>query len=521
MHAVEKIVAQALARIGVKRGEVILVALSGGPDSVALLRALVALQPDLCLRLCAAHFNHRLRGDESERDENFARALCEQFAVPLTIEAASGLSADAPNLEEHARALRLEFLRRAASSHGATRIALAHNRDDQAETVLMRLLRGTGVSGLKGMTENGPGNLIRPLLHANRRQILSYLTARGSPWIIDSSNFSLARLRNRVRHELIPLLESRYAPGVSRRLSALATEMEHVDQLIAALACSELERRLIRPDKPSAAPFAEHHLNRTHDPSRLDAPGPTGAVADIVGLESDARRDHFNERSIAGLCICGIERLPVALVGALVRNFIARWAGSLRRVGRAHIDAIVRLCLIGPPNGRVSLPGSLNVRREYDRLIIERNIVGTPAVQSFDIALAVPGVTIIEPAGMKFEAALVAAVRQAPAIAPNEAWFDASKIGAGLRVRNFRPGDRIALVPGAPGRKLKRLFYERRVPRPYRATFPVVTVDGTIVWMPGVARAGYALVDAKTQTALRLRVDPLIAGKQTLMLTFS
>ena len=523
MHAVEKIVAQALARVGVERGELVLVALSGGPDSVALLRALIALKPDLRLRLCAAHFNHRLRAEESERDETFVRGLCEQLAVPLAVEAASGLSAGAPNLEERARALRLDFLHRAAALRGATRIALGHNRDDQAETILMRLLRGAGTAGLKGMAPAGPGRLVRPLLGASRREILSYLAALGAAWMADSSNRSPARLRNRIRHELIPLLEARYASGLSRRLSALGVEMEHLDRLVTQLARREMARRLVGLATLDAGSLgARGPGNR--DLGDLDFCAATAAAGDISGLELGglpAGEHGAREAGLGGLRIDGLERLPAALISALIREFIARRAGSLRRVGRAHIDAIVRLCLAGPPNGRVSLPGRLNLRREYDRIVIERAAAGSPAISAFDVPIIAPGVTLVEPAAMRFDAELALAEGAYLPPTQDEAWFDAREAGAGLRVRNFRPGDRITLTAGASSRKLKELFQERRVPRPQRATFPVVTLDGEIVWLPGIARSGRALVNADSEMVLKLRADSLIARRQRPVLALS
>jgi tRNA(Ile)-lysidine synthase len=470
MHAVERIVAQALARIGVGRDELILVALSGGPDSVALLRALVELKAALRLRLCAAHFNHRLRGEESERDEAFVRSLCDQLALPLFVEAAKGLSPCAPNLEERARILRFDFLNRVAASCGATRIALGHNRDDQAETFLMRLLRGAGASGLSGMAEAGPGNLIRPLLAASRQQILSYLAVLGAAWVVDSSNRQAARTRNRVRHELMPLLETHYAPGLSRRLTALSLELAHLDQLVVGLARREL---------------ASRELNA----------------------------EELKIGALGALRIDGLGRLPAALVSALVREFIAQRAGSLRRVGRAHIDAVVRLCLSGPPNGRVSLPGRLSLRREYDRVLIERASPAHASLIAFDLAIAVPGRTPVKPASISFDAELARAEGAPCAPTLNEAWFDADQIAGGLRVRNFRPGDRITLTPGSLSRKVKKLFQERRVPREQRATFPVVTLGGEIAWLPGVARAPHALVSTGTAMVLKLRAHSLIARR--------
>src|SRR6202011_5342686 len=180
----------ALERAAIRRGATILVALSGGADSVALMHALLELRERFEVRIEAAHLNHRIRALESERDENFVREMCARLGVELQVARARGLDPDSANLEERARDARYRFLNRAADALGADFIALAHHADDQAETVLMRMLRGTGSAGLAAMSEHGPGRLIRPILGIYRAEILAYLNARGIPFVEDSSNHS-------------------------------------------------------------------------------------------------------------------------------------------------------------------------------------------------------------------------------------------------------------------------------------------------------------------------------------------
>jgi len=194
-HVVERAIASALATNGVASGDRILVALSGGADSVALLHALARLDG---YRLTAAHFNHGLRGPESDRDEQFVRELCQRLKLDLIVERTDRLHGSA-NLEERARDLRHEFLNRAADHSDARSIAIAHHADDQAETVMMRLLRGAGAAGLAAMSPAGPGRIVRPMLALHRGQILVYLAAIGAPYVADSSNLSPAFLRNRIR----------------------------------------------------------------------------------------------------------------------------------------------------------------------------------------------------------------------------------------------------------------------------------------------------------------------------------
>src|SRR5271167_5023691 len=230
----------ALLRANVRPGASILVGLSGGADSVALISALIETRERLGLKIAAAHLNHRIRGDESDRDEEFVRDMCARLGIELIVEQAEGLGAVA-NLEERAREVRRDFLVRASQTIGAEFVALGHHRDDQAETVLMRLMRGAGAAGMAAMAEHGPGRLIRPMLSVSRADIRGYLDARATAFVEDSTNSSRDILRNRIRAELLPMLEREYAPGLSGRLVEVAGEMRSLDELVSALAARELD----------------------------------------------------------------------------------------------------------------------------------------------------------------------------------------------------------------------------------------------------------------------------------------
>ncbi|MGH7948977.1 MAG: tRNA lysidine(34) synthetase TilS [Candidatus Binataceae bacterium] len=451
-----EVLAAALARCGVERGATVMVALSGGPDSVALLRALLDVRDTLGIGVGAAHLNHGIRGAESDRDEAFVRDLCAAAGVEIAVERADALSARASNLEERARDARYKFLNRSADAVGARHIALGHHADDQAETVLMRAMRGAGITGLAGMAESGPGRVIRPLLTLWRGEILEYLGAIGASYVTDSSNWSRTILRNRIRHELIPTLERDYAPDARARLVELATDMRAVDDLVRGLAESELDQ-MIRAD---------------------------GAL-DISRFASLA----------PGL------RVPV------LREFTARSLGGLRRFERTHWTAMVKLCVEGPPNGELHLPGGIRFARAYSRVQFtsarrERDL-------PFSLRLAIDGVTQIEQAGFEFQTSL---------IAPNEAHnpadnfialFDATRTADNLIARNFRPGDRIRPLGMAGTRKVKEVFIDRKLPGPRRATYPVVTLDDEIVWLPGFVRGRDALVTAQTSRVLKVTARAL------------
>lgn len=219
-------------------GDHLLVAVSGGPDSVALLRVMVLLASDYELRLTAAHLNHGLRGAEACREEEFVRGLCTGMGIACicktvdirTLQKGRGMS-----LEEVGRDERYRFLAETAETCGARKIATGHHRDDQAETVLINLLRGSGLEGLKGIPPVRDGRIIRPLLYVGRGEILEFLRQEGLTYMTDSSNRSPLFLRNRIRHELIPELALRYNPGIVEALSHTAEIIRRDDDYLQAV----------------------------------------------------------------------------------------------------------------------------------------------------------------------------------------------------------------------------------------------------------------------------------------------
>jgi tRNA(Ile)-lysidine synthase len=311
------------------RGDHLLVAVSGGPDSVALLRVMALLSSDYDLRLTTAHLNHGLRGEESQKEEAFVRSLCAEMGIACickTVNARSLQKGRGMSLEEIGREQRYLFLDETAATCGARKIATGHHRDDQAETVLINLLRGCGLEGLKGIPPLRDGRIIRPLLHVGRREILEFLNREGLTYMMDSSNLSPLFLRNRVRHELIPELTLKYNPAIVGVLSHTAEIIRREDNYLQAAVRQILSRWGV-------------------------VPGATEIRLPLAPLLD----------------------LHKALQGRVIKCLLEAAALPGYRIGYRHIEAV--LAFAGRSGGRrasLDLPGMILVEREKSLIKIAK-----------------------------------------------------------------------------------------------------------------------------------------------------
>jgi tRNA(Ile)-lysidine synthase len=462
----ERTVIGVLARAQLRADEQVLVALSGGPDSVGLFHALERSRRRLNFRLCAAHLNHALRGSESDRDERFVRELCQRHNVELVVERAHGLRP--PNLEERAREIRHDFLNRTAEVLGSRLIALGHNRDDQAETVLLRMMRGSGTAGLAAMAEFGPGRRIRPLLTVNRAAILAYLGAIGADYVVDTTNLQRGALRNRVRNLLMPQLERDYGPGLARRLAELASEIREVNSLIELEAQERLAERLIHQPPESAS-------------WRLD--------------------------------LRGLELINAGLTRAMLRELLRRSIGDLRRIERVHVNAMFNLAMGGNPSASINLPRGWKFTREYEIAKLDGPAeIDASNLKPFAVKL-ITGENPVNGNSMLTLCELVKGEQLFPAAPwhPNsafEAYFDAAAVGA-LVARSFQPGDRIQPSGLRGTRKVHDVFVDHKVPVRYRGCWPLIISGAAVVWIPGLVRSDAALITSATKKVLYLRMNSL------------
>jgi tRNA(Ile)-lysidine synthase len=434
-------------------GDRVVVALSGGADSVALLDVLSALSRARGFSVVAAHLDHGLRPDSAE-DAAFCRGLCARLGVPLRVARADVRArhrADGGGLEDAARRERHAFLRAVKEAAGASWIALAHTSDDQAETVLLRLVRGAGTLGLSAMRPVAR-DLLRPMLARSRRDVLEHLAARSLAWREDPSNADLNIARNRVRHELIPYLERHFNPAVRDALARSAAVRAEESDVLAAVAGDS--RR------------AQGHLD-----------------GDTYVLPVDALRE-----------------APRAVARLALRRALDQ-AGGLRGVGLGHVDAVLDLATTPAPSGRrVALPAGREAVFHFDHVRIgPRRVAAGP----FALPLSIPGAVSL-PDGRH----LVARSVRGPAAPQAEAPVVALPRGP-LLVRTRRPGDRVR----AAGREqsLRRFLMDQRVPAQDRASLPLVADGHRILWVEGQRVDG---VEATARRFVRLELQPAGGGRQ-------
>jgi tRNA(Ile)-lysidine synthase len=422
------------------------VAVSGGADSVALLHILRGLWSDLVV----LHVNHHLRGEESDGDETFVRELAQSLSLEILVEHAIP---GAGNLEQEARRARREFFLRC----GLERVALGHTRSDQAETVLFRLLRGSGLTGLAGMRYVTPEGFIRPLLTTSREEVRRWAQDAGLTWREDSSNANLAFSRNRLRHETLPELMRAYNPNLEGVLAGTAD----LAQTEEAYWNEQVERLYPQITKRSQL----------------------GSFFQIDQLSA----------------------LHLALQRRLIRRAFQAVRGDLAGIDLVHVEAVLNLCGSRQGHDRVLVPG-VDALRSFDQLLLSRP--GTIGGQGRNYRLELE-------AGGKYELPFEAGVLTLDKFCANfkkeqdlegeVSDLDADVLaGETLSVRNWRPGDELHRIGHKAAEKIKSLFQVYRVPLWERRHWPVVVAGEEIVWTRQFGGAARFSVSAEDRGIVRL-----------------
>ena len=445
-------------------GDRLVVAVSGGPDSVCLLSVLHALSKEFDLALHIAHLDHMFRGAESAGEAAFVADLAKQLGIPSTIEAFDvpafcrerGLSP-----QEGARTVRYGFLQQVAHDTGADRIATGHTADDQAETFLMRLMRGAGVSGLSAIPPFRD-NIIRPLIDVTREAVLAHLNEGRIEYKTDPSNAKPLYTRNRIRMEVLPILKT-FNPRIVETLAAEAALLRDEDEAV------------------------ENYL---------------AGIAENASLQKNdtlsVKRDVFDS-------------LPPAFRRRLLRKIIDRAGGDPGTLSLGQIDDALTFMLSAQTGRTMNLPHRLTITREYSRFVFSPPM----AQEGFSHALAVPGTTTVPELGLMIDTSVGSG---APKTHDDinylwQALFDYDKMSTSLTVRTRRPGDRFCPAGmGGKSKKLQDYFVDEKVPRRKRDTLPLLCSGEDILWVMGMRTDGRFLPGTDTKKVLVVRVQKREGG---------
>ena len=421
-------------------GDHVVVAVSGGADSMALLTALSALRDRWGLSLTVAHLNHMIRGAQSRAEADFVRACAEELGLPCIVE-----ERDVPafrkearlSLQEAAREVRYRFFHDTAAAVHARAVALGHHADDQAETVLMRFLRGAALPGLSGIPPCR-GIFIRPLIAITRDEIEAFLKEKGRAFIADSSGAEQQYRRNRLRHHLLPLIKKEYNPRIgatlARTADLLRLDNEMLDQ--------EIER------------MAVQSLTRTGDELHC-------AIDPLKHCSPAAR-------------------------GRLMRHVITELKGDMRGVQYRHIEALCRLLEASGSTKTIRLPGGWSARREYDHLVFARRL---PERVNFCYAFnEIPAKIRIAEIDRTVFFRFGEVPRNSVLFNKAEkqvAYIDAAQVRFPAAVRTWQPGDRFYPLGQQGSRKLKDFFSDNKVPVRERHRVPILLFQDRVAWICG------------------------------------
>ncbi len=453
-------------------GDRVLVGVSGGQDSMALLHLLRRLAPAYHVHLGVAHLNHCLRGEAADRDAKMVRHVSASWDLPLHAKRAQvdrlRIKLDL-SPEEAARRVRYAYFNKVMVSAGYNKLALGHHMEDNAEQVLLALLRGTGRRGLSGIPPLREQRFIRPLIEARRSQIETYVKHESIPWAHDRSNDDTRFVRNRVRSDLLPLLASTFNPRIVESLNRLADVMRAEEAWIGDIVATEYSR-LVQHRKTGSVAFAVRQL-----------------------------RQH-----------------PPALTRRLIRMALTELVGSVRAIGLPHIQSIQRLVDRAGGHKEIHLPGGVLARRIDGHVVLSAGPrgrdrpaatpPGVPSARPRIVTAPFPKTVEIAASGIGLHFAPCTRDQLPPwdNLESYRAYLDADCLELPLTVRPAAPGDRFAPL-GAGGRqKLKKYFVDHRISRTDRSRAQVIADDRGIIWLVGHRIDERVKVTARTSRILSI-----------------
>jgi tRNA(Ile)-lysidine synthase len=472
-----------------RAGDRVAVGVSGGADSVALLLLLLDLREELGVMLLVAHFNHQLRGEESDEDEAFVQELSGRQGVEFACgreDVAAHARKQRWNIEDAARRLRYGFFEGLISAGRADRIAVGHTADDQAETVLARLVRGTGPRGLAGIYPV-IGNVVRPLIQTRGRELRAELQSRGQRWREDTTNRDPARLRSRIRQRILPELDE-IQPGSVEHLNELANRMREEEAFWAALLDTCYGRSVARSEAGLSIPIRD--LLEPPALSRVLAPSDVNPGA----MEVVSRR--------------------------LIRRLVSESGSERGQLTARHVEQILRLGREGTSGRQLQLPGGVVVERVFEQLVFRgatakagptRETTAVPPTYEYEVTLPENGAAVVEigEAGKRVSLKVIDWSGGARDTSISGVILDRDLLCPPLILRNWRPGDAYRPTGHQGMRKLKRMLQEHGIPLRERGGWPVLTSGGKVAWAVSLPAAQEFAAGANTRRGLQIVEETL------------
>lgn len=467
----------------IEPGDSVLVGVSGGPDSVALLHIILSLAQQFSIRVGVAHLNHSLRQKDSDDDAEFVASFARNFDLPCYIkkeDVSKYRHEKKLSLEEAARIVRYRFFESVAEKYMFNKIALGHNADDNAELVIMQLLRGSGPLGISGIPPVRNGKIIRPLIKLTKSEILEFLAVNELKFVLDKSNNDQRYLRNRIRHHLIPYLKSSYnkriVETINRFASIIRSEEEWIDDLI----------------KPI--------FNKS-----------------VLAAENNS----------VALSISSINELHIAAQRRIIRKAIAEIKGNLRRITFSHIESVISLLNSGHAFGCIDLPDRIWIKRDGDTISFSREKsllrdlykkLSDENKLSFEYRILKPEAgfkaeifprsLLIKELGLNMEFSKID-IKNLPDIhhaGHNVAFFDMDKLSFPLVLRNFRPGDKFQPLGMSGTQKVKKYFINNKVARVQRAKCLILLSQDKIMWVVGYRIDDFFKVKQSARNILKVEL---------------
>jgi len=467
----------------IRPGERVGVAVSSGADSVALLLLLLELREKLGVILSVVHFNHKLRGKVSDADEKFVAALAAKHGLEFhaaSIHVRAKAKKERANLEDAARRARYDFFQSLVESGKLTRIAVAHTADDQAETVLAHLMRGTGLAGLGGIHPVA-GSVFRPLLGVRRGELREFLRARKQSWREDATNHDTTKMRARIRKKLLPLLEKQFQPAIVNHLATLADLAREDEAFFDAVV-----------DKRAAA---------------LIQRSTEGARIGVKDLLNPWKKRELNTESVED---SGTTEWTGALSARFVRRIVEDVKPRAGELGARHVEAVLELARCGQNGSSLELPGGVKVLRERDELVFQatrpeksESAPDTGREYEYNIDLGNGGAEVrVAELRCVFRLRVIDWPRKRGETSKESAVLDRDRLRLPVVLRNWRPGDRLRPLGRQNAHKLKRLLNEKHISRWKREGWPVLTSGGILAWARGFPVAVEFAADERTRAGM-------------------